>query len=415
MPAVILPRVGTPGYGRPVTTPEAPELDQLLTTAAGAADPGGGFGYLDEHGRRTPGKVPETWIGARMTHVFALAAAWDRPGAAELAEHGRSALTGLLHDGEHGGWWSDAHATGPKQAYVHAFVVLAGATLSRVGLPGGTELLHEALAVWDEHFWDDDAGAAVEEWDAAWTTCDGYRGANANMHGVEAQLAAADALAALGDHDRAEQLRQRCVRTARRLVGEARARDWRLPEHFDAAWVPQLQYNRDTPADPFRPYGVTVGHQFEWARLLVHLGTVVDLPPELADAPAHLYRVAVGRGGAPDGHPGFVYTLDWDDRPVVTARMHWVMAEALAAAAVLGAVSGEPGYAADHEHWSNLVELLVRDPRTGNWHHELTPEGQVGHTTWTGQPDAYHVAQALLLPRLPVTSSVAESVVRAMS
>ncbi len=60
------------------------------------------------------------------------------------------------------------------------------------------------------------------------------------------------------------------------------------------------------------------------------------------------------------------------------------------------------------------MELLVRDPRTGNWHHELTPDGQLGHTTWTGQPDAYHVAQALLLPRLPVTSSVAESVVRAV-
>jgi mannose/cellobiose epimerase-like protein (N-acyl-D-glucosamine 2-epimerase family) len=77
-------------------------------------------------------------------------------------------------------------------------------------------------------------------------------------------------------------------------------------------------------------------------------------------------------------------------------------------------MTGDPGYAADHDHWSNLVELLVRDPRTGNWHHELTPEGQLGHTTWTGQPDAYHVAQALLLPRLPVTSSVAESVVRAV-
>ncbi len=84
------------------------ELDQLLTTAAAAADPAGGFGWLDEHGARTPGKVPETWIGARMTHVFALAAAWGRPGAAELAEHGRRALTGLLRDDAHGGWWPDA-------------------------------------------------------------------------------------------------------------------------------------------------------------------------------------------------------------------------------------------------------------------------------------------------------------------
>jgi mannose/cellobiose epimerase-like protein (N-acyl-D-glucosamine 2-epimerase family) len=394
---------------------ETPELDRLLTTAAAAADPAGGFGWLDEHGERTPGKVPETWIVARMTHVFALAAAWGRPGAAELAEHGRQALVGMLRDAEHGGWWSTADGAVeeyPKQAYVHAFVLLAGATLTRVGLPGGPELLADALQVWDDHFWDDEAGAAVEEWDAGWTACSAYRGANANMHAVEAQLAAADALASTGDDARAAQLRDRSTRIAQRVVGEARARDWRLPEHYDAAWTALPEFNRDRPADPFRPYGVTVGHQFEWARLVTHLGTVAELPPELAAASGELYRVAVQRGGSPDGHPGFVYTLDWADRPVVDARMHWVMAEALAAAAVLGAVTGEAGYRADHEHWSNLVELLVLDTRTGNWHHELTPEGQVGHTTWTGQPDAYHVAQTLLLPRLPVTGSLAESVSR---
>ena len=401
----------------PRVHPESPELDRLLSTAAAAADPAGGFGWLDEHGRRTPGRAAETWITARMTHVFALASAWGRPGAAELAEHGRRALVGVLRDAGHGGWWPTARGPVeeyPKQAYVHAFVLLAGATLSRVGLPGGAELLAEARQVWDDHFWDHDAGAAVEEWDAAWTACSGYRGANANMHAVEAQLAAADALAAAGDQAGAAQLRDRSHRIARRLVGEARDRDWRLPEHYDAGWTALPEFNRDRPADPFRPYGVTVGHQFEWARLLAHLGTVVDLEPGLAAASGHLYRVAVRRGGAPDGYPGFVYTLDWADRPVVVARMHWVLAEALAAAAVLGARTGEAGYRADHEHWSALVEQVVRDPRTGNWHHELTPEGQVGHTTWTGQPDAYHVAQALLLPRLPVTGSLAESVVRAV-
>ena len=33
----------------------------------------------------------------------------------------------------------------------------------------------------------------VEEWDEAFTTLDAYRGVNANMHTVEALLAAADA------------------------------------------------------------------------------------------------------------------------------------------------------------------------------------------------------------------------------
>lgn len=402
--------------------PTTPALDRLLGFAARAADPAGGFASLDDRGGHTAGAARETLVTARMTHVFGLAAAWGRPGAAELAEHGRAALAGLLHDDTHGGWVTavpGSDGTGgaddAKQAYVHAFVVLAGATLARLGLPGGAELLTDALAVWDEHFWDEAAGAAVETWDAAWTSLDGYRGANANMHGVEAQLAAADALAALGDPARAAVLRERCLRVTARLVRDgAGARGWRLPEHHDQDWRVLPEHGADTPADPFRPYGVTVGHQLEWSRLALHLAAALGEPAPawLGEASRALYRVAVARGESPDGHPGFVYTLGWDDRPVVVARMHWVQAEALAAATVLAAVTGEPGYAADHARWSAWVAAVVADPSTGSWHHELTPEGRVGRTTWTGQPDAYHVAQALLLPRIPLAGSVAEGVAR---
>jgi hypothetical protein len=35
----------------------------------------------------------------------------------------------------------------------------------------------------------------------------------------------------------------------------ARAHGWLAPEHFDESWKVRLDYNRDLPADPFRPYG----------------------------------------------------------------------------------------------------------------------------------------------------------------
>ena len=95
---------------------------------------------------------------------------------------------------------------------------------------------------------------------------------------------------------------------------------------------------------------------------------------------------------------------------MVTARMHWVLAEAIGAAAVLGAVTGDPGYAQDLERWEQHATDRFRDPVHGGWHHELTPEGDVGTTTWIGKPDAYHVAQALLLPRIPVRGSIAAGV-----
>jgi mannose/cellobiose epimerase-like protein (N-acyl-D-glucosamine 2-epimerase family) len=364
----------------------------LLDFAARSRRPEG-FGYLLADGTVDEARGLETWINARMTHVFSLALL-DGHDTGSLVQHGIAALRGPLHDAEHGGWFRTTDDTS-KAAYEHAFVLLAGASAAAAGVDD--RLVREALDVWDERFWDDDAGAVVESYAQDWSGLEEYRGANSNMHGVEAGLAAADVLP-----DRAGDLRGRALRVVERFVHrEAGSRDWRLPEHFDSSWQAQLDYNRDRPADPFRPYGVTVGHQFEWARLAVHLGAVLADPPSWlrADAEA-LYAAAVERGGAADGHPGFVYTLDWEDRPVVTARMHWVLAEAISAAHVLG----HPG---DAQRWEAHAAEVFADPRTGNWHHELTPTGEVSTGTWSGQPDAYHVLQSQLLARLPVRGSLA--------
>ncbi|PWW22446.1 mannose/cellobiose epimerase-like protein (N-acyl-D-glucosamine 2-epimerase family) [Geodermatophilus normandii] len=386
------------------------DLDGLLAFAERSWLPAGGFGYLGADGAVLPDRPQETWIVGRMTHVFALAHLRGRPGAADLARSGVAALReGPLHDGVSGGWRA-AEDDDTKSAYVHAFAVLAGATTAMAGIAGGRELLDEALDVWDRHFWDDAEGLAVEEWSADWSRLSDYRGANANMHGVEATLAAADALSLAGEEEEAARLRRHALRSTERVVhGWARERDWRLPEHFDAAWTPLPEHNRDRPADPFRPYGVTVGHQFEWARLCLHLRAALGdaAPGWLLDDAVALFGAAAGRGWAADGLPGFPYTLDWDDRPVVTARMHWVLCEGVAAAAVLGAVTGEERYADLAATWRAHGEERFADPSTGSWHHELTPSGEVASGTWAGQPDAYHLAQMLLLEDAPVRGSVA--------
>ena len=73
-------------------------------------------------------------------------------------------------------------------------------------------------------------------------------------------------------------------------------------------------------------------------------GRSTDPPGWLLDDAVALFDAAASRGWAADGHDGFPYTLDWDDRPVVGARMHWVLCEAVAAATVLAEVTGEPRY-----------------------------------------------------------------------
>ena len=74
------------------------------------------------------------------------------------------------------------------------------------------------------------------------------------------------------------------------------------------------------------------------------------------------------------------------------------------------AVLGDPQALALQQRWEELGDRLFLDPAVGSWHHELTPEGAVGSGTWAGKPDAYHLAQMLLLPGRPVRGSVAAAV-----
>jgi mannose/cellobiose epimerase-like protein (N-acyl-D-glucosamine 2-epimerase family) len=379
------------------------DLDRLLDFAERSRLPQGGFGYLGDDGRVLPDRPVETWIVARMTHVFGLAHLLGRPGADELVRHGVTALTdGPLRDVEHGGWWASTDDD-TKAAYPHAFVMLAGSTAASAGVAGGAELLRDAIDVWQERFWDDAAGMAVEQWDHTWSRLDEYRGLNANMHGVEASLAAADALP-VADQAGKRQLRDQALRTTQRVVAWGRQFHWLLPEHFTADWTPLPDYNRDRPADPFRPYGATPGHLFEWARLATHLQSVTARTAELGDGAQILFSIAAETR---DRGIGIPYTVDWDGHVVVGARMHWVLCEAIAAGYVLAAATGDDGYQIYADDWRDLGERLFADPSTGSWHHELTPNGEVATGTWAGQPDAYHLAQMLLLDGRPVRGSVA--------
>lgn len=386
------------------------ETDRLLEFGRASALPGGGFARQDDAGRPTDGPL-ELWIACRMTHVYALGHLLGRPGSAALVDHGLAAITGVFADDEHGGWFAEVERDGTpvtttKAAYPHAFVVLAASSATAAGRPGARELLDAALQVQERHFWDEAAGMAVEEWDAAFGTLDAYRGVNANMHTVEAYLAAADVT---GDRVWLD----RAVRIVGRVVhGFARDNQWRIPEHFDSAWRPELEYNADTPAHPFRPYGATIGHWFEWARLTLHARAALqargDAVPDwmLQDAVA-LFDAGVAEGWDVDGAPGFVYTVDWSGAPVVRERMHWVAAEAVAAAAALHTATGEPRFDDWYTTWWEYIGAHHLDREGGSWWHELGTDNTVSRTVWAGKADLYHAVQAALIPRLPLTPVIA--------
>jgi sulfoquinovose isomerase len=390
------------------------EGDRLLEFGRSAAHPDGGFAWLSDDGSPQLDRPVELWITCRMTHVYSLGHLLGRPGSATLADHGVAALQGRFRDAAHGGWYAQVAADGPtvtgKTAYEHAFVVLAAASATAAGRPGGRALLDDALEVLLDPFWDDQHGMVVEEWDEGFTRLDGYRGVNANMHSVEALLSAADVL------DDAS-LRARAERIVTRVVHDlARRNSWRIPEHFDADWTPRPEYNVDEPAHPFRPYGATIGHWLEWARLALHLraGLGASAPGWLLEDARELFDAATREGWAVDGADGFVYTVDWSGQPVVRERMHWVAAEATATAAALFAATGERSYVEWYETWWNYVAGHLLDREHGSWRHELTPTNQPSSITWAGKPDTYHAFQATLLPRLPLAPTLASALARGL-
>jgi mannose/cellobiose epimerase-like protein (N-acyl-D-glucosamine 2-epimerase family) len=382
----------------------------LLRFAEGSIRGDGAACWLDDTGRPDPSHPVETWITARMAHIFGVGHLLGVSGAADHAARAIKGLQEVLADAEHGGWLAARgegdELVGTKQAYAHAFVVLAASTGKVAGIPGASDLLPMALAVLDARFWEPDVELHLDERSRDWTSTSDYRGVNANMHSVEALLAAH---AATGDGLWLE----RAVTIGDRVAGWARSNDWRIPEHFDAAWNPLLEYNADRPQDPFKPYGATPGHGLEWARLLLQIDAEAGTAGRRTDAAVALFDRAVADGWDAERGGGFVYTTDWSGTPVEPRRFHWVAAEAVATAQVLARVTGDERYAELERGWWGWIREHLVDAEHGSWHHELDTENRPSGRTWIGKPDVYHAAQAVILPELPLTGSFAASAQRA--
>ena len=401
------------------------EVGRALLEWGAASRTEHGFGWLDSNGKLDASHDLELWINCRMTHCFALASIRGTESShdfAELAAHGLKALAGSFGDESHGGFFSIiSRANGTpvddsKQAYAHAFVVLAASSLVEAKIPGAEDLLKVALEA-HAQFFEPEHEMFADTYSRDFSECENYRGINANMHSVEGLLAAS---AATGHLD----LFERAAAIAERALTFAKGNGWFLPEHFTSEWEPRPSYNREEPAHPFRPYGATIGHSFEWARLALHIAAGFE--GQFSDATRATERASVLRDGALalaekacetwgiDGGGGFPYTVDWDGSPIVHERMHWVIAEAIGTAAVLFYSSGDAAWEQRYEAWWNWAKSTTIVPgNLGSWIHELSASGELSETTWKGQPDIYHAYQVTLIPRLPAWPPLAHAVAMA--
>ncbi len=387
----------------------------LLSFGHNFPSPGGGSYYLGDDGTPWKERPRETWITSRMLHVYSMGCMLGHEGSEALADAALKGLTGELHDKENGGWYAGLTADGmqlpTKQCYAHAFVILAASSALLAKRPGAKELLDEAIRIYDKYFWDEKLGLSVDTWNTEFTELDEYRGINANMHTVEAFLAAADVL-------EDEKYRVRAGRITDTVISWAKDNDYRIPEHFTSDWKPNLECNSDKKDDPFKPYGATPGHGIEWARLIVQWATSTESltdekRQEYIEVAEKLYNRAIEDGWNSDGAPGICYTTGWDGVPIVHDRMHWTLAEAINSSAVLFRVTGNEKYAKDYAEFMEYLDTYVIDHVNGSWFHQLDRNNKLLTTVWPGKSDIYHALQATLIPyNEKVGVSIAKALVK---
>lgn len=373
---------------------------------------GGSAWYLGDDGTPWKDKNRDTYVTCRMAHAYSIASLLGHEGGKELMEDAIKGLCGELKDREHGGWYEGLAADGKpllrKQCYTHAFVILAFSSAYIAGKEGAEQLLEEALAEYDNYFWNEEEGLAFDNWNTEFTVLDDYRGLNANMHTVEAFLAASDATGK-------EEYRKRAGRIIDCVIGWAKGNNWRIPEHYTKEWEPDLEKNKEKPDDPFKPYGATPGHGMEWSRLImqwalsVYQGNEEAMRPYLEAAKGLFERVMADAWSA-DGAPGIVYTTDWDGKPIVRDRMHWTLAEAINTAAVLYRITKEEKYAEAYAAFMEYLDEKVLDHVNGSWFHQLDENNCTKGTVWPGKPDIYHALQATLIPYYAPDVSIALAV-----
>lgn len=364
-------------------------------------DPLGGFFTLDDRGSPLADPRRELHTTTRLVHCFAIARLLGRPGAERFIDHGMSFLWSAHRDAANGGYrWDAAEGgDGTKQAYGHAFVLLAAASAKVAGHPDADRLLADVTEVIRTRFWEEAHGAVAEEFAADWSPLGAYRGQNSNMHMTEALMAAFEAT---GEDDYLAM----AERIATRVIAMTAAENgWRVVEHFDADWRPDRDYAN---GDIFRPYGTTPGHSLEWTRLLLQLWQLGDERLAwLPDAAEALFLRATTDAWDPRG--GFVYTLDWEGSPRLRNRLWWPAAEGVGASAFLNALRPSP----DHEIWYrkiwDFIAAELIDRASGGWFTQPRDDG--ADPLFTGKPDLYHALQACLIPLLPATGSITRGLI----
>ena len=255
-----------------------------------------------------------------------------------------------------------------NHCYGLAFVVLASAAASKVGLEGARADLDRAWDIMEGRLFDRDIGLYADEASPDWSKVGPYRGQNANMHSCEAFI---EAFEATGE----QRFLERAAELARLVSVELAAKsDGLVWEHFTPALEIDWEYNRQDPKNLYRPWGFQPGHQTEWSKLML---TLHDLRPEdwMLQRARELFDRAVEVAWDRD-RGGILYGFAPDKTICDDDKYFWVQAESFAASARLFGRTGDPQYKDWYDRiWRYAWDHMV-DHEHGAWFRVLTADNQ---------------------------------------
>jgi len=316
--------------------------------------------------------------------VFNFAMAWRQFGEdadRERMLHGLRFLREAHRNPSTSGYaWTLDWDNGNKQVtdatnhcYGLAFVLLAYAHALEAGAQEARPWLEETFDLMEQRFWQPDYGLYADEASGDWSVLASYRGQNANMHACEAMLAAFEATGDTRYLARAETLAHNITVRQAALYGNL------VWEHYRADWSVDPDYNRDDKTNIFRPWGYQPGHLTEWAKLLLilerHKDHMQGPSGWLLPRAKELFDAAMSRAWDHQ-HGGIHYGFGPDGEICDADKYFWVQAESLAAAALLGARTGDAAYWDWYDRiWAYSWEHFV-DHRHGAWYRILGPANQ---------------------------------------
>lgn len=375
---------------------------------AASLNPKGGFFELDDDGLplAPDNATRQIHVTTRMVHCFTIGSLIGRPGSDEIVDHGMQYIWNHHRDQRHGGYvWSlDDHGVqdASKQAYGHAFVLLAASSAKLLGHPLADRMMADVTEVIDEHFWDEKVGAVREEFAQDWSPVSDYRGQNSNMHLTEALMAAYEASGKRAYLDKATRIADLIIRRNAVPLG------YRVAEHFDASWALDKDY---LGSEMFRPSGTTPGHWLEWSRLLFQLFILGHKEHSwMPESARNLFRESIALGWD-TVHGGFFYTLDWNNQPIMREKLWWPVSEAIGAASFIASHDTDPFFEFWYRRLWDYAENHVIDHRRGGWLSELKEDLTPTSRLFVGKPDIYHALQACLIPLYPAHGSLTKGII----